>query len=365
VVAGNVSSIGIGATNSGIIYAGTSNGRILATPDTGTTWRTNTGFPYVTGLAVDITNDNVCYAGCSSFTAGKHVYKTTDGGTTWVNVTGNFPNIPVLCIALRTAFPRTLFLGTDLGVYKSTDDGTTWVSFNNGLPTLAVFDLKYKEGTQILLAATHGRGCWTFDYGSFLPIELASFTATSGVSSGVHIEWKTLSEINNYGFEVQRSALATDGFSTLPGGFVRGHGTTLTPQVYKFDDASAGTGIWYYRLKQIDLNGTPRYIDPVSVEAAGGAVAAGSAPAEFALFQNHPNPFNPSTTIRFDLAADRDVSLVVYNSLGQVVSHLVNGFRQAGRYSVTWDASACASGVYFCRLEAGSFVQARKLILLK
>jgi hypothetical protein len=365
VVAGNVSSIAVGATSTGDIYAGTSNGRLLATTDNGTTWATTTSFPYVTGLAVDITNDNVCYAGFSAFT-GVHVAKTTNGGTTWSNVTGNFPNIPVLCIALRTSTPRTLFLGTDLGVYKSTDDGSTWASFNNALPTLAVFDLKYKEGTQILLAATHGRGCWTFDYGGSLPIELASFTAATGIGGGVHIAWRTLSEINNYGFEVQRSAAAAVGFSTLPGGLVRGHGTTLSPQSYGFDDASAGPGSWYYRLKQIDLNGTIHYVEPVRVEAAAGSVVAGeSAPPEFVLLQNHPNPFNPSTTIRFDLAADRDVSLKVYNALGQVVSELVSGHRPAGRYSVAWDASGFASGVYFYRLEAGSFVQTRKLIVLK
>ena len=366
VVGGSVSSIAIGATSTGTIYAGTSNGRLLATTNNGTTWATTTGFPYATGLAVDRTNDNICYAGMSGFIAGVHVYKTTNGGTTWGNVTGNFPNIPVLCIALRTTSPRTLFVGTDLGVYKSTDDGTTWVSFNNGMPALAVFDLKYKEGNQLLLAATHGRGCWTFDYGASLPIELASFTAASGMNAGVHIAWKTLSEINNYGFDVQRSAAVPDGFVTLPGGFVKGHGTTLTPRLYEFDDASAGTGIWYYRLKQIDLNGAVHYIEPVRVEsAAGSAVAGESVPPEFALLQNHPNPFNPSTTIRFDLAADRDVSLKVYNALGQVVSELVSGHRPAGRYSIAWDASGFASGVYFYRLEAGKFVQTRKLIVLK
>ena len=366
VVGGDVSSIAIGATSTRNIYAGTSNGRILATTDNGATWATTAGFPYVSGLAVDITNDNVCYAGFSGFSSGVHVYKTTNGGATWSNVTGNFPNIPVLCIVLRTTTPRTLFLGTDLGVYKSTDDGSTWASFNNGMPTLAVFDMKYKEGTQILLAATHGRGCWTFDYGGALPIELASFTAASGPVSGVHIAWKTLSEINNYGFEVQRSAAVADGFSTLPGGLVRGHGTTLAPQLYAFDDASAGPGTWYYRLKQIDLNGSIHFVEPVRAEAAAGNVAAGgSAPPEFALLQNHPNPFNPSTTIRFDLASDRDVSLKVYNALGQVVSELVSGHRPAGKYSIVWDASGFASGVYFYRLEAGSFVQTKKLIVLR
>jgi len=364
-VGGNVSAIAISASNTSKIYAGTSNGRMLATTDNGTTWTTNTGFPYVTGLAVDITNDNVCYASCSGFTGGSHVFRTTNGGTTWVNATGTYPNIPALCIALRTATPRTIFLGTDLGVYKSTDDGTTWTSFNNGLPTLAVFDLKYKESTQILLAATHGRGCWTFDYGSSLPIELSLFTAVAAPGTGVRLAWQTLSEINDYGFEVQRSASAADGFASLPDGFVHGHGTTSVPQSYAFLDGAVPAGTWYYRLKQVDLNGTLHYIEPVRVDLAVPSAPLGDIPATFALMQNHPNPFNPSTTIRFDLAEAGNVSLKVYNAMGQTVSELVGGPRAAGRYSVVWDASGVASGVYFYRLVAGNYVATKKLVVLR
>ena len=363
ITGGSISAIGISASNTSKIYAGTSNGRLLSTTDNGSTWTTNTGFPYVTGLAVDITNDNICYASCSAFT-GNHVFRTTNSGVSWTNVTGSYPNIPALCVALRTAAPRTLFLGTDLGVYKSTDDGTTWTSFNNGLPTLAVFDLKYKESTQILLAATHGRGCWTFDYGSSLPIELSTFTASAVSGRGVTVAWQTLSEINDYGFEVQRSASPADGFATLPDGFVHGHGTTVVPQSYAFLDASAPAGAWYYRLKQIDLNGMMHYLAPARVEVSA-AGSQGDVPGTFALMQNHPNPFNPSTTIRFDLAEARNVSLKVYNAMGQVVSVLAGGPRAAGRYSVVWDASTVASGVYFYRLEAGSFIAVKKLVVLK
>jgi len=365
VVGGSVSSIGISAANTGKIYAGTTNGRLLSTADTGKTWRTTTGYPYVSGLAVDVTNDSICYAGLSSFSTGVHVLKTTDGGGTWHNLTGNFPNIPVLCIALRTLSPRTLFLGTDHGVYKSVDDGTTWVSFNNGMPALPVFDLKYKEGPQTLLAATHGRGCWTFDYGSLPSVELSSFAAAAGPGSLVRLTWTTLSEVNNSGFEVQRSSSAATGFADLSGGFVAGHGTTVIPWSYAYNDSSAPSGVWYYRLRQIDVSGTSHYFDPVSVNVVSGAFPGPPVPAAFALFQNSPNPFNPSTTIRFDLASDQDVSLVVYTMLGQPVSRLVSGRRAAGSYTVVWDAAGVASGVYFYRIEAGNFVQTKKLIVLR
>ncbi|HTO94505.1 MAG TPA: T9SS type A sorting domain-containing protein, partial [Bacteroidota bacterium] len=112
-------------------------------------------------------------------------------------------------------------------------------------------------------------------------------------------------------------------------------------------------------------NGTFHYLEPLRVDVAASPQAEGEAPGAFALLQNHPNPFNPSTTIRFELAEAREVSLNVYNAMGQVVSVLASGPRAAGRYSVVWDASGIASGVYFYRLEAGNYVATKKLIVLR
>jgi photosystem II stability/assembly factor-like uncharacterized protein len=161
-IGGSVSAIGIGSGDASTIYIGTNNGKIFSTTNSGAVWTSVTGFPYVTDFIVDPSNDAVCYASCGGFTAGSHIFKTTNNGTTWTSATGTLPNIPVNSIVLKMS-PRTLFAGTDLGVYKSTDDGATWVAFNTGFPTVAVFDLKYKESNDLLLAATHGRGCFTFD----------------------------------------------------------------------------------------------------------------------------------------------------------------------------------------------------------
>lgn len=179
-VGGNVSSIGISALTTNKIYIGTSNGRILVTTNNGASWSTTTGYPYVSDFIVDSTNDAVCYATFTGFTASEHVYKTTNNGTAWFSVTGNLPNVPVNSIVLRTTAPRTILVGTDLGVYKSTDDGTSWVSFNSGLPAVEVFDLKYKESTHLLMAATHGRGCYTFNLGAPAQYLLTMQTATYG-----------------------------------------------------------------------------------------------------------------------------------------------------------------------------------------
>ncbi len=170
IVGGSVSAIGISWTNTGKIYIGTSNGRILVTTDNGANWSVQTGFPYVSDFVTDNANDNICYATLGG-TTGQHVLKTTNGGVNWVNITGNLPNIAANSVILRTASPRTIFVGTDLGVFQSNDEGVSWISFNSGLPAVEIYDMKYKQSAGLILVATHGRGCWTFDLGSVLGVD--------------------------------------------------------------------------------------------------------------------------------------------------------------------------------------------------
>jgi len=170
IVGGSVSAIGISWTNTNKIYIGTSNGRILVTSDNGANWSTLTGYPYVSDFAVDNTDDNICYATLGG-TSGQHVLKTTNGGVNWTNITGSIPNIAANSVVLRTAAPRMIFVGTDIGVFQSTDEGAAWVSFNSGLPAVEVYDMKYKQANGIILVATHGRGCWTFNLASILGVD--------------------------------------------------------------------------------------------------------------------------------------------------------------------------------------------------
>ena len=197
-----------------------------------------------------------------------------------------------------------------------------------------------------------------------LPIQLASFSAApvSG-GSGVFLTWTTKSEINNYGFEVQRSARPDGGFAAVPGGFIPGHGTTIVPRTYSFVDADPPAGMSYYRLKQTDLDGTVHYTDPagVTVRATDGA----NAPAAFSLEQNYPNPFNPATTIRYGLPVRTNVTLSVYNALGQRVATLVDGEQEAGLHEAKFDGSALASGVYFYRIQTPGFVRTMRLELVR
>ncbi len=182
VIGGSVSAIGISAQTINKIYVGTSNGRILVTTDNGTNWAVQAGFPYVTDFAVDNTNDNICYVSFGGTSTTK-VYKTTNGGTNWNNISNDIPSIAVNSLILRTTAPRMLFAGTDLGVYQSTNEGANWISFSSGMPTTTVYDLKYKEPLGIILAATHGRGCWTFNLAGAIGIR-----PNSGVVTGYELK---------------------------------------------------------------------------------------------------------------------------------------------------------------------------------
>jgi hypothetical protein len=201
-----------------------------------------------------------------------------------------------------------------------------------------------------------------------LPVELIAFTATAN-RMNADLRWSTATEVNNYGFAVERKVM--DNWNKV--GFVDGAGTTNAPKEYSFSDNNLASGKYSYRLKQIDRDGKFEYSK--SVEVAIG----GTAPAAFGLSQNYPNPFNPTTVISYQLPVNSQVTLKVYDVLGNEVATLVNGEMKAGSYSVPFNTTgthSLPSGVYFYRLEVtpmrdgasaltGSFVSTKRLILMK
>jgi hypothetical protein len=184
-----------------------------------------------------------------------------------------------------------------------------------------------------------------------LPIQLASFVG-SYVENGAKLEWSTISEVNNYGFNVQRQS----GNEYVNIGFVEGKGV---PSTYEYIDAQAGTT---YRLEQIDNDGLTTYYGPIMLNPNS---VGDNIPAVFALNQNYPNPFNPSTVINYQLATDNYTTLEVYNLIGKEVATLVNGYVTAGSHQVTFDGSHLTSGMYFYKLQSGNNVEVKKLTLVK
>jgi len=187
-----------------------------------------------------------------------------------------------------------------------------------------------------------------------LPVELASFTSSVN-GNNVTLQWNTTMEENNKGFEIERKS---SGEAWKKIGYLEGHGTTNQINNYSYTERGIATGHYNYRLKQIDYNGNYKYYD-LSNEVIIGI------PSKYSLAQNYPNPFNPATVINYELPITNYVSLKVFDMTGKEVAQLVNETKQAGYYSVTFDAKGLSSGMYFYRMQAGDFVSIKKMVLMK
>jgi len=190
-------------------------------------------------------------------------------------------------------------------------------------------------------------------FNGIIPVELVSLSASVLVND-VILSWSTATEINNQMFEIERKNKEGQ-FITI--GNVEGYGTTTEPQEYSYIDNTVGTGIYYYRLKQIDFGGQYEYSDEIEIEVNG--------PLTFGIEQNYPNPFNPSTLIKYSISENGFVKLSVYNLVGEEVTVLVNKEVDAGFYEIEFDATTLPSGIYFYRIQAGSFVETKKMVLLR
>jgi len=202
-----------------------------------------------------------------------------------------------------------------------------------------------------------------------LPVELVSF-ATQIVNDEILLKWKTATEVNNYGFDIEKS-LDNNSYEKI--GFVQGNGTTNSPIVYSFvDDNIPSTNEIWYRLKQIDNDGKYTYSKTISVDVSSITdIKDELNKFEFDLAQNYPNPFNPTTKISFSLPTTSEVNIKVVNVLGQTISQLVSNILPVGKHQTSWDASKFSSGVYFYQIQAvpvngdEPFTAIRKMILAK
>ncbi len=193
-----------------------------------------------------------------------------------------------------------------------------------------------------------------------LPVELTSFTAAVE-NNNVTLSWTTATEVNNYGFQVERKKeKVKSGWEKI--GFVAGSGNSNSPKSYSFTDKPSGGTSFSYKLKQIDNDGHFKYYDAITVSLASSTKAE--------LMQNSPNPFNPSTAIKFYIPDNSDVTIKIYDMLGREVTTLINNQTTAGYHIVYWNGKDiygrdAASGVYLYRLKAGNFIKTKKMNLLK
>jgi hypothetical protein len=337
------------------------------------------GIYYNWANAVAVSNDGdyvavgtLIFISSSEYNGTVKLYKTSNSGT----VSWKYENCGDAVTALSFNEPANLLAASSWGaINNSTPDLYIFKVWEGNTPIFTIntngsfFDEAISSDGSTLItsgkavhARTFGNGGLAYNVfvdtsDSNVPVELESFTGkVSG--SNVTLDWTTASEINNQGFEIQRSFGSE--FQTI--GFIEGHGTTTETQSYFFIDKNVNAGSYNYRLKQVDFNGSLEYSPVINVDV--------SAPNEFSLSQNYPNPFNPSTKIEFSLAVDSKVTLKVFDVLGQEVAFLVNENLKAGAFSVDFNASSFNSGIYFYSLVAENsdgkiFVLTRKMALMK
>lgn len=338
------------------------------------------GIYYNWANAVDVSNDGnyvavgtLIFVTSSEYNGTVKLYKTSNGGA----VSWKYENCGDAVTALSFNDPGNVLAASSWGALNnSTPDLYVFKVWEGNTPIFTVntngsfFDEALSSDGSTLItsgkavhARTFGNGGLAYNVfvdtsDSNVPVELESFSGK--VSGGnVTLEWTTATEINNQGFEIQRSF--DSEFQTI--GFVDGHGTTTETQSYIFIDKNLNAGSYNYRLKQVDFNGSYEYSHQVEVDVP--------APNEFSLNQNYPNPFNPSTRIDFSLAIDSKVTLKVFDVLGQEVASLINNNNlEAGLHSVDFNAAGFNSGIYFYSLIAENssgknFVFTRKMALMK
>lgn len=332
--------------------------------DGGFTW----GFPFVDTLAIPYAGSFGSNRIGYTFTGIWHepspldihykTHKTTDGGATWFQIPARLDSNGML---VRDAYFKNTMEGFVSGnaLAHTSDGGITWMRIRE---VGDVVSMSWPDSLHGWVVGSNGR-IYRTTTGGWLPIQLASFTGTHLGGTRVRLDWRTLSETDNYGFYLQRRREADTAFAGISP-LIPGHGTTNEPHEYSFTDSNATINRWYYRLKQVDFNSSVHYTEPIIVDVTTD-VPNGKAPFVFSLAQNFPNPFNPATQIAFSVPERGFVTLTVFDVLGKQVASLVNEAKEAGAYALSFEASHLSSGVYIYRLSAGTFTAARKMIFIR
>jgi hypothetical protein len=221
-------------------------------------------------------------------------------------------------------------------------------------------DIVFTDQNHGWILGDSGRVYKTNTGGVMVPVEFTSFTATSN-DKEIILNWSTATELNNQGFEVQRKFGSND-FMTV--GSIKGHGTTTSPNQYTFADKILNAGKYFYRIKQVDFGGKYDYSQTVEINWSPFTT--------YKLEQNFPNPFNPSTKISWQSPIGSWQIIKIFDVLGNEIATLVDEYKPAGSYQITFDASKLSSGVYFYQLKmfpavsgSGYFFETRKMILTK
>lgn len=331
-------------------YLGSTGGAIRKTTNGGTSWTALTSGVSTSITSIYFLDESNGYAVGASGT----ILKTTDGGASWTKQTSgttqglNFVRFGDVSAGLAVGNSGTILV--------TTSGGSTWTAQTSGTTqNLRATVLAGVNNTFVC----GGNGTILYNNDQTLPVELTSFTATADQST-ITLKWRTATEINCYGFAIERHVQSPD-FSASPSwdaiGFVPGNGNSNTPRYYSFVDKRMQGGQYTYRLKKIDLDGSYEYSPAINASLA-------MKPGVFAV-ANYPNPFNPETNFQYSIPVASVVNLSLFNMLGQHVATVVNEYKEAGTYQVSFDGSKFSSGMYLYTLQAGKNTITKKMLLLK
>lgn len=418
-----ISALEVAKGNSSIIYAATSNGRVQVTTDAGGSWNLrNGGLPaaYITKVKTDPNNPATAFVTFSGFSAGQKIFKTTNYGQSWSNITGNLPNLPTNSLFVSPADVNNIYVGTDLGLFVTTNNGSSWVQDTN-LPNVNIMDIDFRASDNRLVAATHGRSMYAATIGgsSVTTVDLiyddgspyggyywqsanqasanritptlsnAKVIKMSIYINGVNAGSASYTPIvlSNSGGQPggdlvvipKRTAASYPGwdetdlssYNIMVNGdfFVGLKYDGINQPTYGYDQSNNGRA-W-------DYNGTSwsawgeTYFMRATIQTITSVVEIDTrVPETFYVSQNYPNPFNPSTTIRYSLPGGENVSVDIFDITGERVAQLVNNYQAAGTYSVAWNGKNdfgidAASGTYIISVRAGNFAQNKKMVLLR
>jgi photosystem II stability/assembly factor-like uncharacterized protein len=319
-------------------------------------------FGRVSGLETHPVEDSTAYA-LFSFANSPKILRTTDLGNSWTDITGfassdestnGFPDVAVYSLIVMPFDTDIIWAGTEIGLFVSNDNGESWSYSANGLPAVAIWDMKIVDDQVVV--GTHGRGIWTVTLPELSNYEQPDVTLAPRLNSSVQFgDELTLNASLRSVYDSTHVMLGNSVQATVFNDAIVDSTIKVLPTV--------GGSQKVYLKSYVD--GRAYLSAPIQTDVTVDVEDESTMPQKYALSQNYPNPFNPTTTISYSIPERSSVELKIYNSIGEEIAALVNTVKEPGKYTVKWNASGLASGIYFYKITAGEFAESKKMVLLR
>lgn len=333
-------------TNSeGDIILGCSD-EVKISTDQGVTWSTTlTNVNIQNYTAIETDDEMNVYLG----TRGTGFYKSTDGGFTW-NLLSDSTSTVGSIVVLEN---EELYIQQNGYIYHSSNGGNSFTR---------VYSLGYVGETELAINTRGNIFVGNYYEGVFrstdisYPVETIEFySVTEGKE--VNLYWHTIDDINNLGYSVFRKSKSEDNWAKK--GFVSAKSPSAGGNIYTYKDSVTVSGDYQYYLQQLSTDSLTSKSEVLEVTVTENVLS------NYKLYQNYPNPFNSSTTIHWQLPKTEHVTIEVFDILGAQVVELVNQRFESGYCSTNFDGRGLPSGVYIYKIRAGSFIDSKKMLLLK